>query len=87
MPEPDPEKLRLATDEELTFALGFALQFEGRKRVHQADGLAARIAAARLVRHLRRSRFVVMVKPPLAGHGMEMARPRALEDDGQGPEG
>ena len=86
MPDPDPEKLRPATDEELAFALGFALQFEGRKRVHQADGMVARIAAARLVKHLRRSRFVVMVKPPLAGHGMEMARPRALKDDGEGPD-
>jgi hypothetical protein len=86
MPDSDPEKLRLATGEELLFALGFALRFGGRKRVHQADGLVARIAVARLVEHIRKSRCVVMVKSPAPGHGMEMARPRALEDDVESPE-
>src|ERR1700681_2362116 len=86
MSDLDPERLRPATDDELIFALGFALQFEGRKRVHQADGLAARIAAERLVRHLRKSRFVVMMKPPAPGHGMEVARVPTPEDDGLHPQ-
>jgi hypothetical protein len=82
MSDPDPERLRPATDDELAFALGFALQFDGRKRVHHADSLNAKIAAERLVRHLHKSRFVVMVKPPESAHGMEMARTKTPEDDG-----
>ena len=63
MPE-QPTDLRPATGDEIAQALAFALQYDGRRRVHDGDGLAARIAADRLVRHLEQSGFVVMKKPP-----------------------
>jgi ubiquinone/menaquinone biosynthesis C-methylase UbiE len=46
-----------------------ALRFHGRKRVHDADEMMARITAERLVEHLERSGYVVMHKPPLGQHG------------------
>jgi hypothetical protein len=69
----DVPHLRPATPDEIADSLSFALQFEGRKRVHQADNAMARITADRLVRHLKRSGFVVMKKPPapapkISGH-------------------
>lgn len=60
---PDPDRLRSATQDEIAQTLSFALQYEGRKRVHHADDVMARITADRLVRHLERSGFVVMKKP------------------------
>ncbi len=60
---PDPDRLRPATQDEIAQTLFFALQYEGRKRVHHADDVMARITADRLVRHLERSGFVVMKKP------------------------
>jgi len=59
-----PETLRAATPDELTEALSFALRYEGRKRVHHADGVMARITADRLIAHLEAAGFVVMRKPP-----------------------
>jgi hypothetical protein len=53
----------------LAYTLAFALQFSGRKRVHDAESFMARIAAKRLVEHLQISGYVVMKKPPLAGQG------------------
>jgi hypothetical protein len=61
--------LRPATREEIAQSLSFALQFEGRKRVHHAADFMAQITAERLVKHLEQSGFVVMKKPPLQGHG------------------
>jgi len=61
---PDTPDLRPATADEIAQTLAFALQYDGRKRVHQADSFLARIAAERLVLHLERSGFVVMKKPP-----------------------
>jgi hypothetical protein len=52
---PDTPNLRSATRDELTQSLSFALRFDGRKRVHDADELIARITAERLVEHLERS--------------------------------
>ena len=60
---PDTPSLRPASPDELAETLAFALRYEGRKRVPQADDLMARIAAERLVRHLERSGFVVMKRP------------------------
>jgi hypothetical protein len=60
--------LRPATTDEIEQALAFALQFNGRKRVHQGDELMARITAERLAEHLERSGFVVMKKPPMRAH-------------------
>ncbi len=54
---------RPATEDELIESLAFALRYEGRKRVHHADDMMARITAERLVRHLRGSGFVLMKDP------------------------
>ena len=62
------EKLTRSDPEDLAAALAFALQFEGRKRRHDADGFMADIVARRLVRHLERAGYVVMKRPPLGGH-------------------
>jgi hypothetical protein len=58
--------LRPATSDEIADALSFALQYQGRKRVHHADDMMARITAERLVRHLEASGFVLMKRPPSA---------------------
>ena len=60
-PMPDTPNLRPATPDELTQSLSFALRFNGRKRVHDADET---ITAERLVEHPERSGYVVMHKPP-----------------------
>jgi len=67
----DPAQLRLATPDEVADTLSFALRFDGRKRIHQADEMMARIVADRLVKHLELSGFVLMKRPP--------ARPPAAE--------
>ena len=64
---PDADKLTPAEPRDLADAIAFALRFEGRKRVHQADEYMAAIAAERVVRHLERAGFVVMKKPPIVG--------------------
>ena len=43
----------------------FALRFQGRKRVHNADELMSEIVAKRLVEHLVRAGFAVMKRPPI----------------------
>lgn len=70
---PDAEKLTPASPEDLADALAFALRFEGRKRVHNADESMSEIVARRLVRHLERAGFVVMKRPPAVG-GAALAR-------------
>jgi hypothetical protein len=62
------DKLTPAEPCDLADAIAFALRFEGRKRVHQADEYMAAIGAEHVVRHLERAGFVVMKKPPLGGH-------------------
>jgi hypothetical protein len=42
------------------------VRYDGRKQVHQGDEFMAKITAERLVRHLERSGFVLMKKPPRA---------------------
>ncbi|MGO9684178.1 MAG: hypothetical protein ACLPTZ_16630 [Beijerinckiaceae bacterium] len=66
MGEPD-ERLTPASPGDLADALAFALRFEGRKRVHNADEVMSGIVAKRLVEHLERAGFVVMKKPPIGG--------------------
>jgi hypothetical protein len=64
--KPSPDELAhltLATTDEIIQSLSFALQFRGRKRVHDAGDFMARVAAERLVQHLQASGFVVMKKP------------------------
>lgn len=72
---PDAPPLSPASPDEIAQALAFALQFDGRKRVHQADSFIARIAAERLVQHLERSGFVVMKRPPREPHSMAKMPP------------
>ena len=54
--------MREATPEEVAEALSFALRYQGRKRVYDADLAMAQITAERLVRHLEASGFVLMKK-------------------------
>jgi hypothetical protein len=70
---PEDEKLTPADRKDLEGAVAFALRFEGRKRVHQADENMAAIAAERVVRHLERAGFVVMKRPSITG-GAALAR-------------
>jgi hypothetical protein len=51
MPEA-PEALTPATADDVADALAFALRFQGRKRVHNADEIMSAIVAKRLVEHL-----------------------------------
>jgi hypothetical protein len=62
-----PDTLMPADPSDLAAALAFALRFEGRKRVHNADEIMADIVARRLVDHLQRAGFVVMKRPPEIG--------------------
>ena len=57
------EKLSPATPEEIRESLSFALRYEGRRRVHHADEVMARVTAERLLAHLARSGYVVMKRP------------------------
>jgi len=59
----DPADLAAA----LAAALAFALRYQGRKRVHNADEIMAEIVAARLVDHLERAGFVAMKRPAGVG--------------------
>jgi hypothetical protein len=51
----------------LADALAFALRFDCRKRVHNADEIMAEIVAERLVEHLKRAGFVVMKRLAVGG--------------------
>lgn len=59
----DEPHLRPATGDEIAQALAFALQYNGRKRVHDAADVMARLTADRLVLHLELSGFVLMKRP------------------------
>jgi len=54
---------RPASADEIVDALSFALRYDGRKRVHDAADVMARVTAERLVRHLQQSGFVIMKSP------------------------
>jgi hypothetical protein len=53
---PEDPSLRPATTDEIMSALSFALLFQGRKRVHHADDIMAKITAERLTKHLKELR-------------------------------
>jgi hypothetical protein len=61
------DKLTPADPGDLAAAIAFALRFEGRKRVHNANEIMSEIVAKRLVEHLERSGFVVMKRPAIGG--------------------
>ena len=60
---PEADKLTPADPSDLAAALAFALRYQGRKRVHNADEIMAEIVAKRLVDQLERAGFVVMKRP------------------------
>jgi hypothetical protein len=62
-----PERLSPASLEEIADAIAFALRYSGRKRTNDSSEMMAAIVARRLARHLERSGFVVMKRPPLSG--------------------
>ncbi|HEY1934083.1 MAG TPA: hypothetical protein VGG99_18900 [Acetobacteraceae bacterium] len=66
--ENDLTRLSPADLDDVVEALAFALRYEGRRRVHNADSIAARVAAERLARHLKQSGFVIMKRPPAPWH-------------------
>lgn len=70
VPDPAEEPLDRATPQEVVETLSYALRFgsDGRPRRTGHDFMAP-LAAAQLVAHLERSRFVVMRRPPLKPHG------------------
>ena len=83
-------ELRPATSEEVQETLSFALRYEGRRRVHTADDVMARVTAERLAEHMARSGLVVMkrspaVAPSTSRHGHPAAaadqRTAATESD------
>ncbi len=80
---PDNKPLTPADPQDVQQTLAFALRFDGRKRVHNADEALARITAERLVEHLRQSGFVVMKRPPRSAPGLPDAayRQRSSEPD------
>ena len=61
------DKLTPADPRDLAAALAYALRYQGRKRVHNADEITAEIVAKRLVEHLERSGFVIMKRPAEIG--------------------
>ena len=69
------ETLRPATTAEIAESIAFALRYDGRKRVHHADEMMARITAERLVKHLQSSGFVVMRLPPAQAPSDSAHRP------------
>jgi hypothetical protein len=73
---PDAPSLRPAEPDEIAETLAFALQYSGRKRVHDAAGATARITAERLVEHLKASGFVVMKAPPVTAPTTAAQMPR-----------
>jgi len=73
MTDKDKRMLHAATAAEIEETLSYALRYAGRKRVHTADDVMARVTAERLVRHLERSGYVLMrrpnaVAPSTSGH-------------------
>jgi hypothetical protein len=66
MPDAD-DKLTPADASDIADSISFALLFSGKKRVHDGGRMTASIAAQRIVRHLERSGFVLMKRPPIGG--------------------
>ncbi len=66
MTDDDKRTLHPATAAELEETLSFALRYAGKRRVHTAVGVMARVTAERLVQHLERSGYVLMKHPAKA---------------------
>jgi len=73
MTDADKRDLIPATAAEVEESLSFGLRYAGKRRVHTADDVMARVTAERLVAHLERSGFVLMRRtagaaPSTSGH-------------------
>ena len=73
MTDDDKRDLLPATAAEVEESLSFGLRYAGKRRVHTADDVMARVTAERLVTHLERSGFVLMRRrtgavPSTSGH-------------------
>ena len=66
MTDDDKDALRPASPGEFQDTLAHGLQFKGRKRVHTADDVMARVTAERLAELVEQSGFVVMKRPDAA---------------------
>ena len=62
-----PHNLTPADRADIANALAFALRYQGRKRVHNADEIVVEIVAKCLVDYLEQAGFVVMKRPPEIG--------------------
>ncbi|HZZ60368.1 MAG TPA: hypothetical protein VFE63_04230 [Roseiarcus sp.] len=63
----DADKLTPGDPSDLAAARAYALRYQGRKRIHNADEIMAEIVAKRLVELLERAGFVVMKRPAQIG--------------------
>ncbi len=66
MTDADKRDLIPATAAEVEESLSFGLRYAGKRRVHTADDVMARVTAERLVAHLERSGYVLMRRPAAA---------------------
>ncbi len=66
MTDADKRDLMPATAAEVEESLSFGLRYAGKRRVHTADDVMARVTAERLVAHLERSGYVLMRRPAAA---------------------
>ena len=55
---------RPADSVELIDTHSYALRYDGKKRVHHADHIMARVTAEYLIRHLEQAGFVLLRKAP-----------------------
>ncbi len=66
MTDDDKNALRPASPGEFEDTLSHALRFLGRRRVHTADDIMARVTAERLAQLVNESGFVLMRRPAIA---------------------
>ena len=67
--EPNATDLAVASSEEVTEALSYALRYDERGKPRRGGWeFAASLAAERLTEHLRRSGFIIMKAPPSRPH-------------------
>ncbi len=62
MTDADKRDLIPATAAEVEESLSFGLRYAGKRRVHTADDVMARVTAERLVAHLERSGYVHVMR-------------------------
>jgi hypothetical protein len=87
MPMADPDILTPADPTDLAAALAFALRYQGRKRVHNADEMMAEIVAKRIIEHLDRAGFVIMKRLADVGAAALALAGNHSEDDRSLPMG